>query len=164
MRLEHIILISSWFIMILLLWKFVPRNKIREASVIFLFKQMMTWLLGLIIVNFNWIEYPVRFFSNATKSSFTFEYFVFPAICVLFNLHFPDNKGWLKKFNHYFIYIFIMTSIEVTLEKYTMIIEYNEWKWYWSAIGLFVTFYISRKYYLWFFNREVGLKNNTKKL
>lgn len=42
MSIEHIIEISSIVIMLFLLVIFVPKHRIREASVIFLFKQFMT--------------------------------------------------------------------------------------------------------------------------
>ncbi|WP_391563869.1 CBO0543 family protein [Paenibacillus cremeus] len=48
----------------------VPRNKIREAFVIFSFKQMETWFLGLVVVYYNLLEYPVREFADVAKNSF----------------------------------------------------------------------------------------------
>jgi hypothetical protein len=91
---EKIIETSVWIIMTILLIKFVPRNRIREAWVIFLFKQFMTWIFGLVVVEKNLIRYPFRlFFKKATKTSFTFEYFVYPALCVLFNLYYPEKKN-----------------------------------------------------------------------
>src|SRR4051794_4789845 len=107
---DKIIETLSWIVMIVLLIKFVPRNRIREASVIFACKQFMTWIFGLMVVQKNLIQYPKRlFFKNATKSSFTFEYFVYPALCVLFNLFYPKNRSEIYKFLHYFIYTSIIT-------------------------------------------------------
>ncbi|WP_310186715.1 CBO0543 family protein [Bacillus sp. 3255] len=73
------------------------RNKIREAFVIFSFKQMLTWFLGFLVVEYKLLEYPVREFPYAARNSFTFEYFIYPAICCVFNLKFPEGKGMIRK-------------------------------------------------------------------
>ena len=91
----------EWFAigaMALLLYIFVPRNKIREAHTIFFFKQFVTWFFGLLVVEKNLISYPSRlFFKKTIKSSFTFEYFVYPALCVLFNFYYPERRNKMDK-------------------------------------------------------------------
>ena len=64
-----------WIVTILSVFLLVPKDKVRLAWVAFLFKQFLTWPLGLIVVDMGWIQYPIRFFENASYSSFTFEYF-----------------------------------------------------------------------------------------
>src|SRR3954464_586527 len=104
---------SSWVIMSILLIKFVPRNRIREAWVIFSFKQFMTWLFGLMVVEKNLISYPSRlFFKKATRSSFTFEYFVYPALCILFNLYYPQKKSKKVKLLYHFAHTSFITILE----------------------------------------------------
>jgi len=138
---ETIIEISSLFVSAALLLIFVPKNKIREASVIFCFKQLITWLLGLFVAEFNLIEYPVRLFANATKASFTFEYFVYPSICVIFNLYYPERKSLFKRILYYFIYTAAITVFEVILEKYTQNIKYINWTWYYTFLSVYLTFF-----------------------
>jgi hypothetical protein len=153
MSLEAIILIVAWLITIIVLIISVPKNKIREAMVIFLFKQVITWIIGLLVVELGLIVYPVRSFAYATRTSFDFEYMIYPAICVIFNLHFPLGKKGFRQFMHYVTYCSAITIIEIFIEKYTDIIEYINWEWYVSWITLFITFYISRIFYLWFFKK-----------
>jgi hypothetical protein len=141
-------------IMAVLLLIFVRRDMIRQAIIIFLFKQLLTWLLGLIVVEFGLIVYPIRFFPNATKSSFTFEYLIYPAICVIFNLHYPNGKSRIRQFLHFVYFCSAITVVEVLCERYTDIIKYIHWTWYATWISLFLTFYISRKFYVWFFKNE----------
>jgi hypothetical protein len=136
---------------------FVPKNKLREAIAIFFFKQFLTWVIGLAVVQFGLIEYPVRTFANATKSSFDFEYYFYPAICVVFNLHYPEGKGRLREYLHFFYFCSIMTIFEALVEKYTNILKYIHWTWYITWITLFITFYFSRKFYVWYFR----LKSNS---
>lgn len=130
---------------------FIPKNKFREAQVIFFFKQLMTWVLGLTVAQLRLIEYPVREFAYASKVSFSFEYFIYPAICVVFNLHYPEGKSLIRQFMHFFYFCTVMTIIEVICERYTNILKYIHWTWYATWITLFITFYLSRKYYLWFY-------------
>ena len=55
MNRERAIIITEWIIMIIMLIKFIPRSRVREAHVAFLFKQLLTWLLGLAVVEFGLI-------------------------------------------------------------------------------------------------------------
>jgi hypothetical protein len=151
---ELVILLLAYVVTALLLVFLVPRNKIREAMVIFLFKQMLTWLLGLTISQLKLIDYPVRSFPYATKSSFDFEYFFYPSICVFFNLYYPAGKSLLHKFLHYFFYCTLVTILELIFEKYTDLITYINWHWYITWISLFITFYLSFKFYFWFFRLD----------
>jgi hypothetical protein len=148
---EVIILVASWILTIFMLIVFVPKHKFREAQVIFFFKQLITWLFGLTVVQFRLIEYPVREFSYASRASFAFEFFIYPAICVVFNLHYPEGKSKIRQFMYFFYFCTTMTVIEVLLEKYSDVINYLHWNWFLTWITLFITFYITRKYYLWFF-------------
>jgi hypothetical protein len=148
---DVIIIIFGYLITITLLVVFTPKNKIRHAWVIFFFKQFMTWILGLTVSELKLIEYPVRSFSYATRSSFDFEYFIYPAFCVIFNLHYPKNKNFFGQFMYYVYYCSVLSVIEVIVEKNTNIITYIHWAWYITWITFFITFYLSRKFYLWFF-------------
>ena len=151
-KVEKIIETSSWLVMTILLLKFVPRNRIREAWVIFSFKQFMTWLFGLLVVEKKLIRYPHRlFFKKATRSSFTFEYFVYPALCVLFTLFFPVNRRMIFKFLHYFTYTSLITFFELIALKYTKLIKYKNWDWYWTFTTIWLTFYFSQCFHEWFF-------------
>lgn len=151
---ETIILISAWIVMLIFLIILVPKNKLREAQLVYLFKQFLTWLFGLIVAQYGLIDYPFRLFSYATRADFTFEFFFYPAVCVIFNLYFPENKGKLRQAVHYISYSTAITLFEILIEKYTQIINYIHWTWYLTWITLFVTFWFSRAYYVWFFKRK----------
>lgn len=151
LRVEYIVLIAIWSVTIIGLWYFVPRNKIREACTIFLFKQFMTWLFGLLVVQYGLIEYPIREFPKATHTSFSFEYFIYPATCVVFNLHFPLQKSAIHKIGWFLFFPTWMTILEVLIECNTDLIEYIHWAWYWTWITLFLTFLFSLLYFRWFY-------------
>ncbi|MCR2803647.1 CBO0543 family protein [Paenibacillus soyae] len=154
MTLDRIVLLSAWLLTIILIVCFIPRSKIREAQIVFMFKQVLTWPLGVLIVQFGLIEYPVREFPQAFHSSFSFDYFIYPATCVLFVLRFPEGENLLKRVGWYLLFPSWMTVIEVLIEKYTKLILYVTWHWYWTWFGLMITFFLSRQYYLWFIKRS----------
>ncbi|WP_239696565.1 CBO0543 family protein [Paenibacillus oryzisoli] len=153
---DRIVLLSVWFGTILLLVLFTPRKKIREANVVFLFKQLVTWPLGLLVVEFHLIEYPVREFAYATQTSFAFEYFIYPATCVIYILRYPENKSRLKRIGWQLFWPTWMTLIEVVIERHTNLIDYIHWAWYWTWLSLSATFFLSLVYYRWFFRKGIG--------
>jgi hypothetical protein len=151
-RKEKNILFFAYILSALLLFKFVPKDKIRHASVIFLFKQVITWLFGLLVVEKNLIEYPFRlFFKRTYKASFCFEYFFYPVFSVLFNLYYPDKRNIVIKALYNFSHTSLITGIEVLIVKYTRLIRYKRWNWYWSFITMFAANHLSHVYYMWIF-------------
>jgi hypothetical protein len=153
MRIEDIIYIVEFILIIFLLIKFIPRDKVREAHVAFLFKLVITWSVGLLVAEYRLIEYPVRVFPYATKASFLFEFFLYPSICALFVVNYPNKKGTFGKFMYNVYYCTALTIAEVFQEKYTDILTYINWTWYITWISFFITFYMSVKYNEWFFKQ-----------
>jgi len=155
MLLEYFILIGSWVILLLSLILFIPKDKVRVAWVAFLFKQSITWSIGLLVVEFGLIEYPIHEFTIANQTSFTFEFFAYPALCAFFNVFYPSHQSCGKQIRHYILYSSAITGFEVILEKYTLLIHYIHWNWYWSWLTLTVTFFLSRIYCRWFFREKL---------
>ena len=146
MNVDYILITIEWIVTIGLLIRFILRQKIREAYIAFLFKQVITWVTGLLVVELRLIEYPIRLFPYATKSCFTFEYFVYPSICAILNVHYPKNKNAFGQFMYYFYYCTTITGMEVLTERYTNILKYVHWTWYITWITLFITFYMTRSF------------------
>lgn len=146
--------------MLVLLWKFVPREQWRQAHVAFLFMQTMTWLLGFLTVELKLLEYPDRLFEYASRTSFTFEYFVYPSICVLFNLYYPAKSTLFIRVRYYLYYLVAITSIELVLEVFTDLITYLHWNAFWTFTTTLVTLFLSRKYIKWFFTPPSNIKNS----
>jgi hypothetical protein len=151
MKLEWGILISVWLVITGLIF-IIPRNKRRLAIVAFFFKQVITWIAGLVVVEYQLLTYPIRLFSGINRSSFTYEYFVYPVICGVFNAYYPNSRGKIYKFLYYVAYCTVLTVPEAFLEKKTDLIHYIHWNWYWSWITLFITFWMTRCFCVWFFN------------
>lgn len=152
MVVEILIEIVSCFLAIILFYFFIPKIKYREAILGFLIMQVITWPLGFIVVELNLIEYPVRIFKNATKTSFTFEYLVFPIVGSIFNIHYPNNSSFFKKLIYSGSIVSVITLVEVLIEKFTDNIEYINWEWYISWITMCLSLHLSYLGYKWFNN------------
>lgn len=128
-----------------------PKDKIRLAVVAFLFKQVITFLIGLVVVELGLLEYPVRLFASINRTSFTYEYYAFPVACAAFNVWYPQHRSSLIQAGYYVGYCSVLTVVEVILEKYTEIIKYIHWEWYITWITLVLSFFMTRLFCVWFF-------------
>jgi hypothetical protein len=151
MSIDRAILYGSIVLIVILLLIFIPRKMIRVALTIFLFKQIITWILGVLVVEMDLVRYPVRLIEMANRTSFLFEYIVYPSICAIFITHYPEHKSKLYKFGYYAFYCSLMSGIEELLEHTTDLIDYIHWAWYWTWLSLFFTFWLARQFYKWYF-------------
>ncbi|MEK4972250.1 CBO0543 family protein [Niallia sp. FSL R7-0648] len=153
MNMERWILVGIIVISILAIFLLVPKQKTREAWVIFLSLQIITWPAGLLAVEWNMIDYPVQLFSSANKfnrSSFTFEFFLFPVTAIMFSLYFPKKLKKTGKFFYYFLFAGFFTCLEVVIERYTELVDYLSWHGSYTLLSVMVTLYINHTYYSWF--------------
>lgn len=159
---DKAILYFTWIATAISLVLLIPKDQLRLAMVAFLFKQFLTCILGVIVANMGWIEYPVRFFANATKTSVTFEFLFYPSICAIFNAHFPEDKPAYVRAAYYILYCTAITAAESILHRYTDLIRYIHWNESLTWITLFITFYLSRQFCRWFFkinkNKQIGFQ------
>lgn len=148
--LERVVLVAAWLVGIGLIFGF-PKQRIRLAHTAFLFKQLITWVLGVAVVEAGWIEYPVREFASVNRSSFTYEYFLLPVVCAFYNARYPGKSSLTVKFAYLMLFSTILTVVEVVIEAYTDLIQYVHWTWYWTFLSLTATFLLSRLFCVWYF-------------
>lgn len=130
---------------------FIPRKKAWEAVFIFLMAQFFSWLFGLVVVEYGWIEYPVRELAKANSTSFSFEYLLLPVFAAHFILRYPSAKALWIRLLYYAGTIALFTITEVLVERFTLIIKYHGWTWYWTSISMSLVFYFTMVIYKWFF-------------
>jgi hypothetical protein len=128
--------------------------KIRHGLLAFVYKQAITLLFGLVVAEKGLIKYPVREFKKAYKGSFSFGCFLYPSLCAIFNFYYPENRSRLSQFLYINSHAALLTLVEVVVERYTNLIKYVKWKWYWSYLTMVLTYYSSRLFYRWFFKEE----------
>ena len=153
MKLEAVILIASSLISIISI-VFIPKHKWLQAQFVFLYVQLLTWVLGLSVVELRLLEYPYRELSNINRTSFVFEYLILPLLCVHLNARFPNHATWRAKIGLYAGITAVLTVVEYLLERYTEVITYTEWQWYWTFISVLFVLWLSRLTTLWFFKQD----------
>jgi hypothetical protein len=132
---------------------FIPKNRIRLAAVAFLFQQVITFLIGLVVVEMGLLEYPVRLFASINRTSFTFEFYAFPVICAAFNVWYPNRRSTLIQWGYYAGFCSVLTIVEVMIEKYTKLITYIHWEWYITWVTIFLALFFARLFCVWFFTK-----------
>lgn len=158
MNIEIMILYSVWSLTIFSLI-LIPKKRWGEASIVFLFQQFVTWFLGLLVVEWRLIEYPVRELAQVNETSFTFEFFVYPVISIFFILYYPKLSSLPKRFLYTAAISSIITITEVVFEVYTDLIHYTGWQWYLTWSSVFLTLVLVRIFYNWFFKYDLREKN-----
>jgi hypothetical protein len=152
--LENMIELASCIIALGLLFFGVQKRNIREAVLSFLFMQSFDFLLSVFTVQFKLISYPVRFFSYVCRTNISFEFLIFPAVSVLYNLHYPLNGKRFRKLLYSLIYPTVLTVLEKIIETYTRNIKYLHWNWFLSWISMAVSLYIAYLFFKWFFEKD----------
>jgi hypothetical protein len=157
MRIEWWLLILVYVLATVILL-FIPKDRIRLAIVAFLFKQVITFLSGLVVVELGLLEYPIRFFASVNRTSFTFEYYAFPVLCAAFNVWYPNSRSALVQIGYYCGVVTVITVVEVLIEKYTVLIKYIHWEWYITWVTICLSFYLTRLFCVWFFRGQSPAK------
>ncbi len=133
---------------------YIPKNKRLQAQFLFLFIQFPTWMLGLSAVELHLLEYPYRELSKINRTSFIFEYLILPVLCIHFNAHFPKHATKLVKVGLYIGTSLSLTVVEIFLERYTDVIKYTGWDWYWTFLSVLFILWLSRIASLYFFRND----------
>lgn len=149
-KLETFLLVSAWVVTLASVL-FIPRKMAWEASFIFVLTQLFTWILGVTVVECGWIEYPVHELSKANSTSFFFEYLLLPMLAVHFILRYPAGKALWLRIVYFAGAMAAFTIAEVIVERYTLIIKYHGWSWYWTFISMSFVFYFTMVIVKWFF-------------
>jgi hypothetical protein len=150
---ERILLIAIWLVSIAVTVLFVSKAKRREAALSFLACQCLTWINSLLRVKFHLLVFPVREFPKATDLLVSTEFFMYPLICAFYYIYDPKSSSVFRRFIHLCIWTTGADLVEVLLEKYTNLITYLHFTWYWTWLDFFVLFIVTNVYCNWFFKK-----------
>lgn len=115
----------------------------KDWIIVFLLKTLISSFFGNIIASTKLLEFPVRLFPIAYKSSVLYDFLLFPLLCVFYNQTTYKSK-LISIVSQAFAYSIPMTAIEYFLEKKTNLIRYYKWKWHYTLFSLVVTFLFVR--------------------
>lgn len=130
----------------------VPRGRLPEMQFVILFVQMPCWVLGLSAVELGLLEYPYRELASANRTSFVFEYFVLPVACVHVYNYFPWRATAPVRGAYLWGIGLALTVFEAGLERYTRLIKYTGWEWYFTWVSVVFIFWLAVKTTRWFFS------------
>ncbi|WP_438449186.1 CBO0543 family protein [Gorillibacterium sp. sgz5001074] len=154
MTVERILLTVVWILIMIMLF-FIPKGKRREAIIVFLAVQAMTWSSSILLNEWGWIRNPTREFSRAVSQNFTFNFALYPMVAVIHSLYYPRNSGIGRRFSHTLLYTFAISLFICITEAYTSLIQFLKPKW----IMILITFllsnfvlYLAQKYHEWYFD------------
>lgn len=158
---QYWILVAVWVLSVALLL-YIPKSKRRVALVAFLFKQNITYLLGLVAVELNLLAYPVREFATINHTSLTYEYMAYPTVCAVFNAFYPAKRSLGFRVAYFAAYCNTLTLTEALLEHYTNLVMYIKWEWWWTWLSLLATFFMTRLFCRLFFKELLKHSNHAK--
>ncbi|RSD28512.1 CBO0543 family protein [Mesobacillus subterraneus] len=150
MNREILILLFSWLISILLLIKYIPIERKRNAHITFLFVQALAWIYEYIQLLLGVMDFPFREFVKATKMSFSLYYLIFPIFGVFFIMLFPGNKKNSRIIIHYLLFAISITTYSFLVERYSSLFDWKSWNVYISFVSNLAILYIIKKFVFWF--------------
>jgi hypothetical protein len=149
MNFDFFVMLLFWIILPIVLWKIVPRNRLREIIATFLFFQMLTWVVSIFLTFAGLLQSPVRLFKHATTINFTMEFLVFPFFAVLFQLKFPKKANFKRCLVHYLFWVGIILCFMFLLDKFTNIMSIKMENLIRSFFNFIIELWLCRRYVLW---------------
>lgn len=128
----------------------IPKNRLRQTLFALLVYQALLWVSILFHVKFGLLSFPVREFPKATDVLFTTAYFFYPLMYGLYII-FEPKVSFIVRLCYMSLWISGLTAIDYFIEKYSDLIVYENYTWYWSWLNFFILFLLSSLIYKWFF-------------
>jgi hypothetical protein len=144
------IILWVFFIIGIVLFIFSLRKPhlLKDTILVFLMKAYFSTFFGVIVVEKNMIEYPVRFLDKYFDASILFEYFLYPIMCI-YLYQTSVHSRILGIVIQCALYTAAITIIEVLCEKYTDLIKYHSWSWMHSYLYIFLLSLLVRLLVQW---------------
>lgn len=150
MRLEIWIWIVAWVSMPIALCVLIPRAKVHQAHIVFLFAQFLTWSIDILNVQINLVQFPYREFEYATQTSFTMHYLFYPAIFVFFALFEPERRSWPVRVGYYLLWTFGVTLFIYGLHWTTDLVRIIETNFLLRFTISLILLLLTRFFYVWY--------------
>lgn len=151
MSVDFLVILLMWVGAILSSLFLTPKNCHRRLLFATILCQTFTWLNSLILVKLGLLSFPAREFPHASELPFTLKYLFYPLICGFYIIYQPKKNKYYPLL-YQLLWVSSLTILEVLMEKYTNLIKYIDFTWYWSWIDIFCLFTITNIIYKWFFH------------
>ncbi|WHY66805.1 CBO0543 family protein [Neobacillus sp. SuZ13] len=155
MSVDYIFIMAMWVSGVVAYMFLTPKNQYRKLLFSLLTCQALLWINSLVHVEFNLLAFPVREFPKATDLLITTEYFFYPLLCGLYIAYEP-KRSFKTRLIYLSVWISFITVYDVILVKYTNLVEYVHYAWYFTWIDFFCIFAVTNLIYQWIFkNKEL---------
>lgn len=147
MQIERLILVAMWLFGFIGFILFIPRKDWRKGFLAFLVFQAIIWLCDMPSFKFDLLRAPVREFPKATDLPLTIDYFFYPVLFSIFYVHRRRKGRW----TYFFVWTTLLSILDIVIERYTDLLEYEFLKWYGMWVYIVFLFYVSQICCNWFF-------------
>lgn len=154
MLMERLILIAMWLFGFVAFILFIPRKEWRKGFLAFLMFQAVIWLCDMPSFQFELLSAPVREFPKATDLPLTIDYFFYPVLFSIFYVKKREKGRPWSRISSFFVWISVITLLDVVIERYTGLLEYKLLTWYGMWIYMGFLFYVSQVLCNWFFKEK----------
>ncbi|MEC0227093.1 CBO0543 family protein [Paenibacillus alba] len=154
MTVERAILIWVWVLCIVLIPILIPKRRSREAILLFLANQLLTWILSVMFVEWGLLENPIREFPAASGSNFTNNYLLFPFLSTLFSLYYPNHKSFGLQVLYQIMFVLGGGIYIACISKYTELLRYIHLNVYLQMLVTLIVINMTRLYGIWFFQKK----------
>ncbi|MGM0878388.1 MAG: CBO0543 family protein [Bacillota bacterium] len=128
--------------LVLIIYRLNNQPIIEWLFIFFYHVSMVTYIDSFVVAN-HLLEYPIRFFPDVFKISVLFDLLVCPSLAVLFNqTTLKSTIGGIIV--QLILYLSPLIYLEYLIEKYTNLITYLNWTWYYSFLSLGIQFLVIR--------------------
>lgn len=150
MQKEHFVLLAMWLIGFCILFLFIPRQNRREGILASIMFQAIIWLCDIPSFYFEVFSAPVREFPKASALPITIDYFFYP---ILFSFYYVHQRNSARfSWKTFFAWVFIVTVIDILIERYTELLQYEIITWYLVPVYIGLLFFVSQICCNWFYH------------
>ncbi|MET3697066.1 hypothetical protein SAMN05877753_101356 [Bacillus oleivorans] len=160
---DKAILWTLLLIGVVLLFFGVRKPFIKDTLLVFLLSAYFSTFIGVFVVEEKMLRYPVRFLSEYFEVSILYEYVLFPVVCMYF-FQTTRHSRYIGIALQCALYTTALTIVEVLLERYTDLIEYNTWNWIYTFISNFLLMIVVRILVHLINKRERWLENDRREV
>ncbi|MEH7385992.1 CBO0543 family protein [Bacillus sp. JJ1521] len=154
MQLDHFIMIAMWILGSGGFFLLITRQNRREGLFALLVFQSFIWICDMFSFYYGLISAPVREFPKATGLPITINYFFYPLLFSIYYVHQRKMENSRFRWIAFFASVSIVTVIDILIERYTQLLEYQTMTWYWMLVYIGFLFFVSQVCCHWFYRQK----------
>ncbi|MBS4213958.1 CBO0543 family protein [Neobacillus rhizophilus] len=151
MQMERLILAAMWLFGFAGFLLFIPRKDWRKGILAFMMFQAIIWLCDMPSFQLGLLSAPVREFPKASHLPITIDYWFYPILFSLYYVHKKVKGSRWPRFTYFLVWVSAITLSDITLERFTDLLEYKWLTWWGMWIYIWFLFYVSQVLCNWFF-------------